>query len=104
MNKLHLRAFRRRAASAIHLHKSLGAIWRRMHAFEVATPLRHGTPLHAQWHRNAATGALECLWVTDAPAQPRPRVAGTRPASPFRMQWHARSAGMRPPSREHVHG
>ncbi|GLQ94476.1 hypothetical protein [Dyella acidisoli] len=99
MNKLYLRAVRRRAAGAIHLHKTWGGTLHRVRSAAAVAPLHYAAPLHAQWRRNAATGVLECHWVADAPAQPRPRLSSARFTSKFRMQWRPRGAGMRPPSR-----
>jgi len=103
MNKLYLRATHR-TAGAIHLHKVWTDTQTRARLHESATPLHRAAPPHAHWRRNTATGALECRWVADAPAQPRPRLTGTRPNRLLRMQWRPRAAGMRPPSCRHAKG
>lgn len=104
MNKLYLRAVRRRAAGALPSHDVLRGSWNRARAVVVATPLPRIAPMRAQWQRNAATGALECRWLTDAPAAPRPIRSKARLASGFHMHWHLRGAGLRPPLRHRVRG
>ena len=103
MNKLYLRAVRRRAAGAIQHHKAWGT-WNRVRPTMAVAPLHHAASLHAQWRRNAVTGVLECRWMADAPVEPRPRLSAGRFASKFRTQWRLRGAGMRPPSRQCANG
>ncbi|RDS84263.1 hypothetical protein [Dyella psychrodurans] len=104
MNKLYLRAVRRRAASAPHHHKAWRGSWNRARPDVAVSPSHHAAPLHAQWHRNAVTGVLECHWVCDAPDEPSPGLRSRHVVSKFRMQWRLRSAGMRPPSCQYANG
>lgn len=105
MNNLHLHAVRRHAANTLHRRKaSSGALSRSRHAMSVVTPRNDAAlPLRAQWFRNAVSGALECRWVSEVPAEPLPRVGAGRFLSLIRMHRRVHRAGMRPPSR-HANG
>ena len=97
MNKLHLRAVRRRAASTAPFHDVLRDSLNRAQSIVAATPL---VPMHAQWRLHAATGALECHWVSDKPIEPHP----TRLISGSRARRPLRGTGLRPPSRHCAQG
>lgn len=104
MNKLFLQAVRRRAAAAIHPHNVQRGCWNRARVAMAALPLQRIAPMHAQWQRNATTGALECHWISDAPAAPQPDRRKARLTSSLHTHWHLRGAGLRPPLRHRVRG
>ncbi|GFZ96565.1 hypothetical protein [Dyella caseinilytica] len=104
MNKLQLRAARPRTASTFHRRKASRGISRLRHVLSAVTlhhdvPVRHSTPLRAQWSRNPVSGALECRWIVDATMEP-PMYRGSVHRHPvIRMPRRTSHAGMRPPSR-----
>lgn len=96
-NKLHLRAVRRRATSALNTHNILRGSWNHAQAVVGAVSPHRVALLHAQWQRDAATGALKCHWASDSPTAPQMDRSKACPAFSFHMHGHVCGTGLRPP-------
>ena len=106
MNNLHLHAVRRHAADTLHPRKAFHrGLSRSGQVVPVCAPRNEAAlPLRAQWFRNTVSGALECRWISEVPAELQPRASTVRPATLVRMHRHAHRADMRPPSRKYANG
>ncbi|MBB3228524.1 hypothetical protein FHW69_003166 [Luteibacter sp. Sphag1AF] len=101
MNKLQLRAARLCAANAtvsrnalnpiLHLSRhTVSPMSRSQAAVVPASP-----SLHAHWVRNAITGTLECVWASEAVAEPPMRTITPHGHATLRVLRHIRRKHLR---------